>query len=231
MPATSNFVELLKAEGTTGGTCLVTAWEKVAECIKSDAALSRIFVVFLTDCQCWDIAEATTKAQAIFEATAQQKRVMTSFFVHIVESAVEDSPAKRQMDMMPLVRAANGGCEDLQFADQRIPLLEVVKATDLVPTFRKIGDLVNVQTLGKFGFCLWSLFNCIVITSTCVLMRKSALEARLHMLKSHEKEWRLKSAEDCKEKRAYYEDQAERLQEVAKRVEAAARSVSRTGGE
>lgn len=173
VPVTTKFIDTLRAEGTKGATCFKKAWEEIEECIKSDTASSRIFVVFLTDCMSGDIDSAASKAQAIFEASAQQTRAMTSFFVHITDS-VEESPAKRQMDMLPLVRAANGGFTDLQFADERIPLLKVVKDEDLVATFRKIGGLVNVQTLSvcmgtvevvlqdhSCGFCWFALhLNC-----------------------------------------------------------------------
>ena len=145
VPVTTNFIDTLKAEGTKGGTCFKNAWQEIGECIKSDAASSRIFVVFLTDCESGDIDSAASKAEEIFKASAQQTRAMTSFFVHIADSL--DSAGRRQADMMPLVKAANGGCADLKFADEMIPLLKVVKADDLVATFRKIGGLVNVQTL------------------------------------------------------------------------------------
>ena len=189
-PVTTKLADKLQAEGCSGGTAFVPAWQQVEKCVEDDPRFAKIFVVFLSDGYTWDLGQAATKAQAIFSAAEKSKRAMTTCFVHISEGG---SNEKIRSDLEPLVKAANGGLTVVKYVEEKIPLLQIVKSEELVQAFMKLTSLVNMQ--------------------------KCLLDVRLSILQRQEQEYRTRQAEASKALQARLRDEAKRLEEVAKEAE------------
>ncbi|CAK9074794.1 unnamed protein product [Durusdinium trenchii] len=193
-PVANKMADKLRREGCGGGTCFVSAWDQIAECIESEPKFAAIFVVFLTDGFSQDIPEATVKAEALFEAAGRQGRQMSAFFVHINEPGFEPWPVEHvETTLQPLVKAANGGRVQVDYLDQHISLLQVVQSQDLVPAFERLTSLVNLE--------------------------KCILEARMAMLRDMQKEYTTKCSEHYQQLKQHYEQEVKMLSDVASKVE------------
>lgn len=191
-PVTSKLGPKLLAEGCDGGTLFDSAWDEIKKCVEDDPKFARIFVVFLSDglSSDVDLADASAKAQNIFEAAEQNKRAMTTCFVHINESGSDPTIESR---LVPLVKAANGGQTVIKYVEEKIPLLQIVKSHDLVPACMKLTSLVN--------------------------MHKCILDMRLSVLQNQEQEYRTRQAETSKALQTQLKAASKRLDEAAKEAE------------
>ena len=187
-PVTRNFVEELRKEGCTGGTCFSSAWEKIAECAEGDPKFARIFVVFLTDGLSSDITSTVQKVNALQGSLDQQKRSMCSFFVHIAEKGSATDDVQKRLE--PLVKAANGGQKMLEYTDEKISLLQLVKVEDLTSVFEKLTSLVNLH--------------------------KCILEARIATLRMQERDFKEKSELETKALQTRYKEKAKELKEASR---------------
>ena len=194
-PVTRKLGDKLRAEGCTGMTSFVCAWDEIEKAVENDPKFARIFVVFLSDGYTNDLPQAAEKASNIFARAEQQKRSMITCFVHIDERGFNPDINSA---LEPLVKAANGGQTVIKFVEQRIELLQIVKAEHLVQAFLKLTALVNMQ--------------------------KCLLDVRMSMLQRQEQEYRTRQADASKALQVRLKEEAKRLEEAAKEAETKSKS-------
>lgn len=194
-PVTTKLGDKLRAEGCTGMTSFVCAWDEIEKAVENDPKFARIFVVFLSDGYTNDLPQAAEKASNIFARAEQQKRSMITCFVHIDERGFNPDINSA---LEPLVKAANGGQTVIKFVEQRIELLQIVKAEHLVQAFLKLTALVNMQ--------------------------KCLLDVRMSMLQRQEQEYRTRQADASKALQVRLKEEAKRLEEAAKEAETKSKS-------
>ena len=194
-PVTTKLGDKLRAEGCTGGTSFVCAWDEIEKAVENDPKFARIFVVFLSDGSTNDLTEAAEKASNIFARAEQQKRSMITCFVHIDERGFNPDINSA---LEPLVKAANGGQTVIKYVEQRIELLQIVKAEHLVQAFLKLTALVNMQ--------------------------KCLLDVCMSMLQRQEQEYRTRQADASKALQVRLKEEAKRLEEAAKEAETKSKS-------
>lgn len=192
VPVSKNFVEQLRNEERGGGTCFASAWEKIKERANAEPKLARFFTVFLSDglSDSWDIAKAAKIAKEIHESVAQE-RSMCTIFVHIAERGGNTVTVQESLE--PLVKAANGGQTFLELGAEKINLLQLVKAEDLTRVFEDLTKMVNLQ--------------------------HSFLETKVSMLRSLEKEYKVKNQERTKELKERYAEKSRELEEAKRDAE------------
>ena len=194
-PVTTKLGDKLHAEGCTGTTSFVCAWDEIEKAVENGPKFARIFVVFLSDGCANDLPEAVAKASNIFARAEQQKRSMITCFVHIDERGFNPNINSA---LEPLVKAANGGQTVIKYVEQRIELLQIVKAEHLVQAFLKLTALVNMQ--------------------------KCLLDVRMSMLQRQEQEYRTRQADASKALQVRLKEEAKRLEEAAKEAETKSKS-------
>ena len=198
VPVTSDFVPKLQATAPSGGTQFLHAWQCISDCAMDDPKFARVFVIFVTD-GLSATGPAAAKAKELLQRLGAQKRSMCAFFVHIVErSSGNTEVAKVQSALKPLVEGANGGQTRLACMDQKVELLQVVHAEELVSAFERLADLVGIE--------------------------KSVLQARIALLQKMEKERRAKQREELQHLRDYYKDMVASLCETVRAAEKASAS-------
>ena len=189
-PVTTKLADKLQAEGCSGATSFLSAWQQIEKCVDDDPKFAKIFVVFLSDGYTSDLGQAAAKAQAIFSTAQQNERAMTTCFVHIDAGG---SNEKTRSDLEPLVKAANGGQTVVKYIEETIPLLQIVTSQELVQAFMKLTTLVNMQ--------------------------KCLLDVRLSILQRQEQDFRARQAEASKALQARLKDEAKKLEEAAKQAQ------------
>ncbi|CAJ1345759.1 unnamed protein product [Effrenium voratum] len=198
VPVTFDFVPKLQATAPSGSTEFLHAWQCISDCAMDDPKFARVFVIFVTD-GLSAIGQAAAKARQLLQRLGAQKRSMCAFFVHIVErSSGNTEVAKVQSALKPLVQAANGGQTRLACMDQKVELLQVVHAEELLSAFERLADLVGIE--------------------------KSVLQARIALLQKMEKERRAKQREELQHLRDYYKDMVASLCETVRAAEKASAS-------
>eukprot|EP00930_Biecheleria_cincta_P033388 TRINITY_DN23128_c0_g2_i1.p1 TRINITY_DN23128_c0_g2~~TRINITY_DN23128_c0_g2_i1.p1 ORF type:complete len:1037 (-),score=262.72 TRINITY_DN23128_c0_g2_i1:387-3497(-) len=134
----SDFIADVRKLKPDGGTAYVAAWTKIEECAQKGPTGARIFAVFLTDGLAADIDGASTIAGRMFTNMTANKLHMNTFAV-IVDDDVEEAV------LLPLVKAANGGQDQLEICGETVPLAVKVKTSGLATKFGQLANLVSYQ--------------------------------------------------------------------------------------
>eukprot|EP00439_Symbiodinium_sp_Y106_P040335 s7170_g4.t4 len=190
-PITSDIVGALRGVAPSSGTAFAPAWEKVQEHAAGEPSFARIFVVFLSDglTSTEDVSTASSIAAKLNADATTAKRSMCAFFVH-----VDDAPSRQiEEQLLPIVRAANGGQKCKALGESTVDLLTPVTTGDLTSHFAQLASYVN--------------------------MEKCVLESRLAMVKAQEKELRSRSTQETKALTQVYKDQMQALNKANKIAE------------
>ena len=156
-----------------------------------EPSFARIFVVFLSDglTSTEDVSTASSIAAKLNADATTAKRSMCAFFVH-----VDDAPSRQiEEQLLPIVRAANGGQKCKALGESTVDLLTPVTTGDLTSHFAQLASYVN--------------------------MEKCVLESRLAMVKAQEKELRSRSTQETKALTQVYKDQMQALNKANKIAE------------
>lgn len=134
---TADFMAALDKISPHGGTAFQPAWSAIEQCVQRSPPGAKQTVVFMTDGEAADAAQAAAVASRIYAAEQQNKTGMNTFVVNVQNL--------NSITLPQIVKAGNGGQDSIQVGNARSNLLMNVADNDIVEGFQSIANLIHMD--------------------------------------------------------------------------------------